>query len=229
MLAVHLALASVTLLVLATWLSLRRVRMRVSLHASGTWDEDARAAWTIAGGAELGALQVSGARLHGRPGAWQAHLFGRSVVRSRGSGDAKATTSRARARRRSASRWLRRVDPIVAIELALDAFVHVRVEALSARVRCAAVDPLLAARVAGALAVLSGALAPVAKIDSAIDWAADEDALDVDGHLEASFLPLVLAYDLARFVAQHVFARLLRFQRRLRLPRAEARARAHVV
>ena len=195
-----LPLVGLALLALVAWLSLRRARVSVSLRASGTWDEDERAAWTIAGGGAIGALQVSGARMHDRAGAWQVHLFGRSVLRSSGSG---ATSQKSRAR---ASRWARRVDPAVAIELALDAFVHVRVDALAARVRCAAVDPLLAARVAGALAVVSGVLAPVATIDSAIDWSAEEDALDVEGDLDASFVPLVLAYDVARFVAQHAFA-----------------------
>jgi hypothetical protein len=206
--ALAVSVACAVVFALMAWAVLRRTHVRVSLQGSGAWGDDG-GTWSFAGGGEIGVLQVSAARMHGGVSAWQVHLFGRSLARSADAATtARDATSASRASRWRARawRWMRRLDPALAVELGLDAFAHVRVEALEARVRCAAVDPLLAGRVAGALAVVSGALAPVAKIDSAIDWSAEEDALDVKGELAASFVPLVLTCDLARFVLRHAFS-----------------------
>jgi hypothetical protein len=209
--ALAVSAACAVVFALTAWAVLRRIHVSVSLQGSGAWGDDG-GTWSFAGGGEIGVLQVSAARMHGGVSAWQVHLFGRSLARSAGTATTATTArdatreSRASRWRARAWRWMRRLDPALAVELGLDAFAHVRVEALEARVRCAAVDPLLAGRVAGALAVVSGALAPVAKIDGAIDWSAEEDALDVKGELAASFVPLVLTCDLARFVLRHAFS-----------------------
>lgn len=199
MLWVALALSFV---VVVAWLATRRLRASVSVQATASED-----GWALAGGASVGALAASGARTGGG-GAWAVHLFGKKVIGSGGK------TTRAKAAPRDRAKTAKRVlgvaseiDPIVAVELALDAVGRVRVESLALRVRGGDPDPLLMGRVAAVLAVASGLLAPVADVDAALDWAAETPSIDAAATVEVSFVPIVLAFDVARFAARQVALR----------------------
>src|SRR5262249_29879038 len=152
---------------------LRRTHVRVSLRATADCD-----AWALAGGGQIGPIAMSAGAARGASAAWQLHVFGRRLARS---SDEKKRAPRARrgAIARRVGRELRRLDPTAAALLGLDAFARVRWEGVRARVGCGFADPAATGRVAGAIAIVSAALAPVATIDSAIDWTSEHAALDL--------------------------------------------------
>lgn len=193
-LAVAAAMAALAALILAV----RRTRVAVSLAA-----RLGDGAWAVAGGGALGPIAVTGARAAGGPGSVAVRLFGRSLPAPRATRGGAAGARLATA--------FRRIDPFLAVELALDAFGRVRIEALSADVRCGLVDPTTAGRAAQLLAVLSGMAAPIARVRHAIDWSAEDDALDLKIEATASFVPALLLSDLIVFAVRHV--RLLRYAR----------------
>jgi hypothetical protein len=209
---VYVALSIV--LAVVAFVATRRMHASGSLQAAASED-----GWAIAGGAKIGPIAVSGARMPGVRGAWAVHLFGRRVAGSNGT-HAKKETRPQSALQRRALRVATEMDPIVAMELGLDVFGRVRSESLEAVVRGGDPDPLLMGRVAGVLAVVSGVLAPVARIDSQLDWAAETSSLDVRVAVEASFIPVVIAWDVTRFVFAQLVTRLRKALSRSRRPAA---------
>lgn len=181
----------------------RRVRVSMSMQASASED-----GWALAGGGSLGPVAASAAQMHGVRGAWSVHLFGRRIVGSNGVKKKSAKPKKDSALARRAVRAAMEIDPIVAMELALDVFARVRLESLELRVRGGDSDPLLMGRVAAVLAVASGLLAPVARIDAALDWSAEESSLELGVSFEASFVPVVVAWDVTRFVFAQLVIRL---------------------
>jgi hypothetical protein len=173
---VIVAIAILAIVLAVAFVATRWVRVSASLQAMV--DEDA---WAIAWGAKIGPFALTGAR-------------------ARGASIAKAKASGASDRLIRVARWLAGViDPIVVLELALDALAHVRVESFELRLRGGDPDPLLMGRVAAILAVASGTLAPVATIDAALDWTAEYPSLDVRASGAVAFTPFGLALDGARF------------------------------
>jgi hypothetical protein len=201
------ALAAAAACVFA-FVALRRTRVSLSIQASA----HERGAWALAGGGALGPVAISGGRAAGGRRALAVTLWGRTVWRSRGEPRQKEKEPS-----RVTGTLMKRakdVDPVLALDLARDAFGRVRLEELDADVKLALVDPTTSGRVAMVLAVLSAMLAPVATIRHAIDWGAEEDAVDVQCGLAASFVPLSLFWDLTRFSVRQ--ARVLLYDRRAR-------------
>ena len=80
----------------------------------------------------------------------------------------------------------------------------------------------------GLLAAASAVLAPRANIASDVDWLADAPYVDVDCDLEASFVPLLLGWDVAR--SDLDAKEPLIHERPTRRPRSpDARRHAHAV
>jgi len=197
------AAVAIAFVLAVAFVATRRMRASVSLQAMAS-DEG----WALAGGAKVGPIAASAARMRGANGAWAVHLFGRKMI---GSGVVREKKPKKKSDAKIARRAWRvgkEIDPIVAIELALDALGRVRVESLSLRVRGGDPDPLLMGRVAAVLAVASGLLAPVATIDAALDWTADAPSLDVRFEGEVSFVPAALALDAARWLARQIVLRI---------------------
>jgi hypothetical protein len=167
----------------ATALLALRVRVRAQVkamvHAAGGW----RAA---AGGAVGPIAFTAGVSPEGS--AWTAHVLGRSVARGRrlpkapGRGRVSLTGDRA-------------------LDVATVALRRVRFDRLDARVHGAADDPATSARVMGLLAAAS-ALVPRARVSTDIDWLADAAFVDVDCDMEASFVPLLVGWDMARLAVE---------------------------
>ncbi len=181
----------------------RRMRMSMSVQASAS-----ETGWSLAVGGSMGPIAASAAQMHGVRGAWAVHVFGRRMAGSNGAPKKTAKPKKESALVRRAARVAMEIDPIVAMELGLDVFGRVRVESLEMRVRGGDPDPLLMGRVAAVLAVASGLLAPVARIDAALDWTAEESSLELGFALGASFVPVVVAWDVTRFVLAQVAIRL---------------------
>jgi hypothetical protein len=74
----------------------------------------------------------------------------------------------------------------------------VRFDRFDATVHGAAGDPATSARVMGLLTAAGAAFAPRATIATHVDWLADAPFVDVDCDLEASFVPLLFGWDVAR-------------------------------
>lgn len=201
---IWIALALSIVVAVAAFVLLRRVRVSMSTQASASEN-----GWALAGGGSMGPVAVSAAQMHGVRGAWSVHVFGRRIVGSNGAPKKKrAEKKKDSALVRRATRVAMEIDPIVAMELALDVFARVRLESLELRVRGGDPDPLLMGRVAAVVAVASGLLAPIARIDAALDWTAEESSLDVGVSFEASFIPVVVAWDVTRSVFAQLVVRL---------------------
>jgi hypothetical protein len=177
--AVVALLAAVT--VALAVLLVRRVRVRASLEAAA----DAEGTWSAAGGGAVGPLAFT-AGVSPRGTAWSAHVLGRTVARS---------SPGPRARSGEAAPGL---TPARAWDLSRAALRHVRFDRLDARVHGAADDPATSAIVAGWLAAASAVVAPGARVATDVDWLADQPFVHVDCDLEASFVPLLLGWDVAR-------------------------------
>ncbi|MGH7295604.1 MAG: hypothetical protein ACRELB_11750, partial [Polyangiaceae bacterium] len=97
-----------------------------------------------------------------------------------------------------ARRRATRPSAALALDTAAALLRRVRFDRVDALVQGAADDPATSARVMGLLSAASAALAPGANIESRVDWLSDSPFVDVDCDLEASFVPLLLGWDLAR-------------------------------
>ena len=176
---VALVAALLAALACATLLALRvRVHARVKAMAS------AEGAWSAAAGGAVGPVAFTAGFSPG--GAqWMAHVLGRRVARG-------ARMPGLRRRGRAA------VSTRDAWGIAKALLRRVRFDRLDALVHGAAGDPATSARVVGLLTAASAAFAPRANITTDVDWMADAAFVDVDCDLEASFVPLLLGWDLAR-------------------------------
>lgn len=200
---IWIALALSIVSAVAAFVALRRVRVSMSMQASASHQ-----GWALAGGGSMGPVAMSAAQMHGVRGAWSVHVFGRRIVGSNGVKKKSAKPKKDSALVRRAWRAAMEIDPIVAMEIGLDLFARVRLESLELRVRGGDPDPLLMGRVAAVLAVASGLLAPVARIDAALDWTAEESSLELGVSCDASFIPIVVAWDGMRFVFAQLVIRL---------------------
>jgi hypothetical protein len=171
--------AAVAAFVLAAAL-VRRVRVRATLQAS----VDPEGAWRAAAGGALGPFAFTAGASPGGT-AWTAHALGRRVARGT-----------------RVPRSVRRTLPTRTsghgLDYALAVLRHVRVDRLDARLHGAAGDPATSAHVLGLVTAAGAALAPRAHIATDVDWMADAAFVDVDCDLEASFVPLLLGWDVAR-------------------------------
>ncbi len=173
-----------SLALLAGALLVRRVTVRAQVKARA----DSAGSWTAAAGGAFGPLAfTAGASPAGS--AWTAHLLGRRLARGTRLPGREALRRRAaRLRPGRARAWA----------LARAVLRRVRFERLDALVRGAADDPATSARVLGLLTAAGAVLAPRARITGDVDWTADAAFVDVDCDLEASFVPLLLGWDVAR-------------------------------
>jgi hypothetical protein len=173
--AVVLVLLAVTTVALLA----RRIRVHAQVKAmakEGTW----RAA---AGGAVGPVAFTAGVSPDGS--AWTAHVLGRTVARGR------RLPAADRAREAAGGHEWRALD---VAEIAARRF---RFDRLDALVHGAADNPATSARVMGYLTAVS-ALFPGAHVRSDVDWMADAAFVDVDCDVEASFVPLLVGWDVAR-------------------------------
>jgi hypothetical protein len=113
---------------------------------------------------------------------WAAHVLGRRVL-----------TGTRVPRLES-----KRVSPLDAVALARRALRRVRWDRVDARVHGAAGDPATSAQLMGFLAAAGAVLAPRVRIASDVDWLAEAPFVNVDCDVEASFVPLLLGWDVAR-------------------------------
>lgn len=179
--AVVIAIAAAVCLACFAMLVVRvRVRARIKAMAA------AEGQWTAAAGGAVGPVAFT-AGLSPGGARWTAHLFGRQLAR----GERVPRVGAARG-------WSRRVSPWLAVDTATAVLRRVRFDRVDALVHGAADDPATSARVMGLLSAASAAFAPGANIASQVDWLADSPFVDVDCDLEASFVPLLLGWDLAR-------------------------------
>jgi hypothetical protein len=180
---VAVAVAAALLLALGALL-VRRVRVHAQVKAM----VDAEGAWRAAGGGAVGPIAFT-AGVSPSGAAWTAHALGRTIARgTRVPGGVGAGASAAR----------RRLGGARAFALARAALRRVRFDRVDATVRGAADDPATSARVMGLVTAASAAFAPRANVATHVDWLADAPFVDVDCDLEASFVPLVLGWDVAR-------------------------------
>ena len=161
---------------------------RVRVHAQVKAMVDAAGAWRAAAGGAVGPIAFT-AGVSPSGAAWTAHALGRTVARG---------TRVPRSARAGASVARRRVGPARAFALARVALRRVRFDRFDAVVRGAADDPATSARIMGLISAASAALAPGATVATHVDWFAEEPFVDVDCDLEASFVPLLFGWDVAR-------------------------------
>lgn len=170
---VLLAVAPVVLLALRVRV---RAQVKAMAHEGGTWK-------AAAGGAVGPVAFTAGVSPDGS--AWTAHVLGRTVARGRRLPAADKAREAARGHE-----WR-------ALDVAEIAARRVRFDCLDALVHGAADDPATSARVMGFLTAAS-ALFPRARVTSDVDWMADAAFVDVDCDVEASFVPLLVGWDVAR-------------------------------
>ena len=173
-----LAALVVTAVVLACGALLAlRVKVRAQVKAVA----DAEGSWRAAAGGAVGPIAFT-AGVSPEGAAWSAHVMGRSVARG--------------TRVPEAAR--KRISPRDAFGLARRALRRVRFDRVDARVHGAAGDPATSAQVMGLITAAGAVLAPQANIVSDVDWLADEPFVNVDCDVEASFVPVVIGWDLMR-------------------------------
>jgi hypothetical protein len=173
-----LAVLVVTAVVLACGALLAlRVKVRAQVKAMA----DSQGKWRAAAGGAVGPIAFT-AGVSADGAAWTAHVLGRSVARG--------------TRVPEAAR--KRISPRDALAFARRALRRVRFDRVDARVHGAAGDPATSAQVMGLIAAAGAVLAPRANIASDVDWLADEPFVNVDCDVEASFVPVVIGWDLMR-------------------------------
>jgi len=168
------------LLLAASALLALRVRVRAQIKAMARQG----GGWRAAGGGAVGPIAFT-AGLSPDGSAWTAHLLGRTVARGRrlpATPRASGSTDRA-------------------LDVATVALLRVRFDRVDARVQGAADDPATSARVMGLVAAASS-LFPRVRVASGVDWLADAPYVDVDCDVEASFVPLLVGWDMARLALQ---------------------------
>jgi hypothetical protein len=182
---------AVTILLAVGALLARRVKVRAQVKAKA----DVGGAWSAAAGGAVGPIAFT-AGISPGGAAWTAHLLGRTVARGTRvpGGDAV---------RRVGARVRRRTTAARALGVARTVLRRVRFDRFDALVRGTAGDPATSARIMGLLTAASAAFAPRARIASDVDWLADAPFVDVDCDLEASFVPLLLGWDVARATLSH--------------------------
>jgi hypothetical protein len=184
--------------VIAVWVSLSAVAavalacavllvVRVRVRARGKATASIEGDWSAAAGGAVGPVAFT-AGFSPRGAQWMAHLLGRRVAR--GAGVPRRVRARVgeRVRRPSRAGW----------GVARALLRRVRFDRLDAVVRGTAGDPATNAHVMGLVSAASATLAPWANVTTDVDWMADSAFVDVDFDLEASFVPLLLGWDLAR-------------------------------
>jgi hypothetical protein len=159
-----------------------RVKVRARVRAMAS----AEGAWSAAAGGAVGPIAFTAGASPGGT-KWAAHLLGRRLL------GGTRIPSAARSAAKSGH-----VSPEQALDTASALLRRVRVDRLDALVHGAADDPATSARVLGLVSAASAVLAPRANVESRVDWLADSPFVDVDCDLEASFVPLLLGWDLAR-------------------------------
>jgi hypothetical protein len=175
--AAAIAVTAAIAVIAACALLAMRVRVRASIQAAA----DASGAWSAAAGAAVGPVAFT-AGASPRGAAWTAHLLGRRVARGRGVPHGPR-----------APRVARKMSLARGARLGLAALRPLRLGRLHARVHGAADDPATTARVAGWLAVAAATLAPVARIESDVDWLADAPFVRLECTIDASFVPIRMA------------------------------------
>ena len=190
---VALAVAAAVLAISLAALVVRPVRLRAQVKAS----VDPEGAWRAVAGGEVWPFAFT-AGISPGGSAWTAHALGRRLAQGKGiRGALPARPAHARGETTTprspfaAFTW-RRFDTALAV------LRRVRFDRLDARVHGAAGDPATSARVLGLVTAAGAALAPRARIATDVDWMADAAFVDVDCDLEASFVPLLLGWDVAR-------------------------------
>ena len=158
----------------------RRVRVRAQVKAMA----DARGTWRAAAGGAVGPVAFT-AGISPDGSAWTAHVLGRTVARGR------------RLPAADKAREVARGHEWRALDVAEIAARRMRFDRLDALVHGAADDPAASARVMGFLTAAS-ALFPRARVRSDVDWMADAAYVDVDCDVQASFVPLLVGWDVAR-------------------------------
>ncbi len=173
------ALILAALLIAPLAMACARVRLRAQVRASA----DAEGTWRAAAGGAVGPVAFTAGLSPGGT-AWSAHVLGRNVARG--------TRIPAGGARRRIPRTQR------AWTIGRAALGRVHFDRLDAHVRGAADDPATSARIAGAIAAFSATVTPFARVTTDVDWMADQAFVDLDCDLEASFVPLLLGWDVAR-------------------------------
>jgi hypothetical protein len=166
-------------------LLLRRVKVRAQLKARAGDDRP----WTAAAGGAIGPIAFT-AGITSRGAAWTAHLLGRTVARG-----TRIPKTRAGSARPGAARTLGLAGAVLR---------RVRFDRLDAVVHGAAGDPATSAHILGLVTAAAAVVAPRAHVASDVDWLADSPFVDVDCDLEASFVPLMLGWDVARTTLSHM-------------------------
>lgn len=179
--------AAVVLAALLAALSVLLVR-RVRVHAQVKAMVDPAGDWRAAAGGAVGPIAFT-AGVSPSGAAWTAHALGRTLARG---------TRVPRHARAGASAAGKRLGAARAFALGRAALRSVRFDRFDATVHGAAGDPATSARVMGLLTAASAAFAPRATIATHVDWLADAPFVDVDCDLEASFVPLLFGWDVAR-------------------------------
>jgi hypothetical protein len=184
---VALAVAAAVLAIAAAALLVRPVRVRAQVRAS----VDPGGAWQAAAGGEVWPFAFTAGIAPGGS-AWTAHALGRRLAQGTRLPRAIASRAARPAPEAGATFTWRRFDTALAM------LRRVRFDRLDARIHGAAGDPATSARVLGVVTAAGAALAPRARIATDVDWMADAPFVDVDCDLEASFVPLLLGWDVAR-------------------------------
>jgi hypothetical protein len=179
--------AAVALAMVLAALAVLLVR-RVRVHAQVKAMVDAEGAWRAAAGGAVGPIAFT-AGVSPSGTAWTAHALGRTLAR--GTRVPQRASARAGAARR-------RLGAARIFALGRTVLRSVRFDRFDATVHGAAGDPATSARVMGLLTAASAAFAPRATIATHVDWLADAPFVDVDCDLEASFVPLLFGWDVAR-------------------------------
>ncbi|HEY8087307.1 MAG TPA: hypothetical protein VIF09_05670 [Polyangiaceae bacterium] len=159
-----------------------RVKVRARVRAMA----GAEGGWSAAAGGAVGPIAFTAGASPGGT-KWAAHLLGRRLLGG----------TRVPAAAKSAAKRVP-LSPEKALDTASALLRRVRVDRCDAVVHGAADDPATSARVLGLVSAASAVLAPRATVSSRVDWLADSPFVDVDCDLEASFVPLLLGWDLAR-------------------------------
>ncbi|MEI7893186.1 MAG: hypothetical protein WCI05_08845 [Myxococcales bacterium] len=186
------ALAALAILVVALVVP-AFVRHHLHVSVQGRVDDDS---WALAGGSSLGPFALVAAWKDHSNLAWDITVFGRSI---KGKGKKRKEPSKPSPSRDRLRKWARSLDPIEVASLAVEALARVRIDRAHVRLRVACLDPTTTGTVAAVVSVLEAALSPVLELDSTLDWAADEDRIELDADLKFSVVPIVLLVDLARY------------------------------
>lgn len=171
----------VLLAVVSVVLTASRVRVHAQIKAMA----EEGGVWRAAAGGAVGPVAFT-AGVSPAGSAWTAHVLGRTVAQG-----LRLPASGRALRLARGHAWR-------ALDVAEIAARRVRFDRLDATVHGAADDPATSARVMGFVTAASAALFPRARVISDVDWMADAVFVDVVCDVEASFVPLLVGWDVAR-------------------------------